>query len=509
MYSVELYLRVRRACHVDNLSPREAARRFSISRDTVKKMLAHSEPPGYRRNEPPKRPKLDPFTDIIDRIQEEDLTVHRKQRHTAKRIFDRLRDEHAFDGGQTIVKDYVRERRRRRREMFVPLAHPPGHAQADFGEADAIIGGVERRVHFFAMDIPHSDACFVAAYPAEAWLDGHNRAFAFFGGVPQSVLYDNDKCLVSRRQRTRAFSGLQSHYLFEDRYGRPGKGNDKGKVEGLVGYARRNFMVPLPLFESWDAFNAHLEAQCRKREGDVLRGHCESIGKRLEHDRAALMALPPAPFDACDKRGTRVNSLSLVRYRSNDYSVPVAYGHREVWVRSYVHEVVIGCGGEIIAPHPRSHDREDMIFDPLHYLPLLEKKIGALDQAAPLVGWELPDAFATLRRLLEARMGKSGKREFVQILQLLETFDRDELHGAVKDALRLGAIGYDAVKHLVLCRVERRPPRLDLDVYPYLPRARVATTAAVSYMSLLGQEAGRAERLDGGTRDGDTRMARS
>ena len=496
MYTVDLYLRVRLACHVDGLSQREAASRFGIARETVKKMLRHSEPPGYRRRQPPKRPKLDPFTDIIDRILEEDQTVHRKQRHTAKRIFERLRDEHGFGGGYTIVKDYVRERRRRLREMFVPLAHPPGHAQADFGEADAIIAGVKRRAHFFAMDLPHSDAGFVVAYPAaatEAWLDGHNRAFAFFGGVPQSILYDNDRCLVARilpdgtRQRTRAFSGLQSHYLFEDRYGRPGKGNDKGKVEGLVGYARRNFMVPLPRFENWEAFNAHLEEQCRKREGDVLRGHREPIGERLKRDCEALMALPPAPFDACDKQGTRVSSQSLVRYRSNDYSVPVAYGHQEVWVRGYVHEVVIGCGAEIIARHPRSHDREDMVFDPIHYLPLLEKKIGAFDQAAPLVGWELPDAFAILRRLLEARMGKAGKREFVQVLQLLKTFGLDELHSAVKDALRLGAIGYDAVKHLVLCRVERRPPRLDLDVYPYLPRARVATTAAASYMSLLGE----------------------
>ena len=495
MYTVELYLRVRLACHVDGLSQREAASRFGIARETVRKMLRHSEPPGYRRRERAKRPKLDPFTAIIDRILEEDRTVHRKQRHTAKRIFERLCDEHGFAGGQTIVKDYVRERRRRLREMFVPLAHSPGHAQADFGEADAIIAGVKRRAHFFAMDLPHSDACFTVAYPAattEAWLDGHNAAFTFFGGVPRSILYDNDKCLVSRiladgtRQRTRAFSGLQSHYLFEDRYGRPGKGNDKGKVEGLVGFVRRNFMAPLPRFESWDAFNADLEERCRKRQGDVLRGHRETIGERLKRDRAALMALPPAPFDACDKQGTRVNSLSLVRYRSNDYSVPVAYGHQEVWVRGYVHEVVIGCGAEIIARHPRSHDREDMVFDPIHYLPLLEQKIGALDQAAPLVGWDLPEAFATLRRLLEARMGKAGKREYVQVLRLLETFDLEELHGAVKDALRLGAIGYDAVKHLVLCRVERRPPRLDLDVYPYLPRARVATTAAASYMSLLG-----------------------
>ena len=494
MYTVDLYLRVRLACHVDGLSQREAAGRFGISRETVRKMLRHSEPPGYRRRHPPKRPKLGPFTDIIDRILTEDRTVHRKQRHTAKRIFERLRDEHGFSGGQTIVKDYVRERRRRLREVFVPLAHPAGHAQADFGEADAIVAGVERRIHFFIMTLPHSDACFVVAYPSattEAWLDGHNRAFAFFGGVPQSILYDDDKCLVARilpdgtRQRTRSFSGLLSHYLFTDRYGRPGKGNDKGNVKGVVGYARRNYMTPRPRFASWDAFNADLEERCRERQSNVLRGHRETISERLERDREALSALPPAPFDACDKLGTRVNSLSLVRYRTNDYSVPVAYGHQEVWVRGYVHEVIIGCGAEIIARHRRSYDREDLVFDPVHYLPLLEQKIGALDQAAPLVGWDLPEAFATLRRLLEVRMGKAGKREYVQVLRLLETFDLRQLHGAVRDALRLGAIGYDAVKHLLLCRIERRPPKLDLDVYPYLPRARVATTAAASYLSLL------------------------
>ena len=423
MYTVDLYLRVRLACHVDGLSQREAASRFGIARETVRKMLRHSEPPGYRRRQPPKRPKLAPFTDIIDGILEEDRTVHRKQHHTAKRIFERLRDEHGFTGKETIVKDYVRERRLRRREMFVPLSHPPGHAQADFGEADAIIAGVKYRAHFFVMTLPHSDACFVAAYPAattEAWLDGHNRAFVLFGGVPQSILYDNDKCLVSRilpdgtRQRTRSFGGLQSHYLFEDRTGRPGKGNDKGNVEGVVGYARRNFMTPRPRFASWDAFNGHLEEQCRNRQGNVLRGHREGIGERFVRDREALKRPLPAPFDACDKQGTRVSSLSLVRYRTNDYSVPVAYGHREVWIRGYVHEVVIGCGAGIIARHPRSYEREDMVFDPIHYLPLLEQKTGALDQAAPLAGWELPDAFPTLRRLLEARMGKAGKREYVQ-----------------------------------------------------------------------------------------------
>jgi len=174
-----------------------------------------------------------------------------------------------------------------------------------------------------------------------------------------------------------------------------------------------------------------------------------------------------------------------VRYRGTDYSVPTAYGHREILIRGYVHEVVISCGAGIIARHPRSYEREDFVFDPLHYLALLEQKIGALDQAAPLVGWDLPEEFATLRRLLEARMGKRGKREFVQVLRLLETFRRDDVVAGIKEAMARGAIGFDAVKHLMLCRIERRPPRLDLTVYPYLPRATVATTAARTYMDLL------------------------
>ena len=327
------------------MSERAAARHFGISRESVKKMLSFSVPPGYRRSAPVRRPKLDGFTEIIDQWLREDLGQRAKQRHTAKRVFERLRDEHGFTGGYTIVKDYIREHRRRGREMFVPLHHPPGHAQADFGEATVVIGGVERTAHFFAFDLPHSDASFVRAYPAataEAWVDGHVHAFAFFGRVPQSVLYDNDRCLVARilpdgtRKRATLFSGFLSHYLIRDRYGRPGKGNDKGAVEGLVGWARRTFMVPLPRFASWEDFNAWLEAQCRKRQAEILRGHAETIGARLARDLEAMADLPAAPFDACDQATGRVSSQALVRYKTNDYSVPVAYGHRDVWVRGYV-----------------------------------------------------------------------------------------------------------------------------------------------------------------------------
>jgi transposase len=498
MYTVDLYGRVRRACHVDGLSERAAARLFGIDRKTVGKILKHTVPPGYRRSKPPARPKLDPFIAIIDRLLEEDRTLPKKQRHTAKRIFERLRDEHGFAGGITIVTDHVRERKRRTREVFVPLVHAPGHAQVDFGEALGVIGGIKRKLHYFAMALPHSDAFFIKAYPAEtteAFCDGHVAAFAFFGGVPLSILYDNTTLAVAKilgdgtRQRTRVFSELQSHYLFEDRFGRPGKGNDKGTVEGVIGFGRRNFLVPMPRFESFEALNAWLEAQCLKRQDEVLRGHGETIGERLLRDLDALMVLPAVPYDACEKVSTRVTSISMVRYRGNDYSVPVAFAHHEVQVRGYVGEVVIGCGSEAIARHRRSYDKADMVFDPLHFLPLLEQKIGALDQAAPLVGWELPDAFATLRRLMEARMGKPGKREYVQVLRLLETFEMEHVHGAVRHALELGAIGYDAIKHLLLCRIERRPPRLDLDIYPYLPRAQVETTKPASYLSLVAATA--------------------
>ena len=210
MFRVDVYLRVRRAVMVEGMSIREASRVFGLHRDTVRKMVAYSVPPGYRRHSPPRKPKLEPFTGVIDRILEEDLRVSKKQRHTAKRIFERLRDEYGFDGQYTIVKDYVREHRRRSREMFVPLAHSPGHAQCDFGEARVVIGGVEQKAHYFVLDMPHSDGCFVKAYPAEtteAFLDGHVSAFVLLGGVPRSILYDNTKLAVARYWVTAEGSG--------------------------------------------------------------------------------------------------------------------------------------------------------------------------------------------------------------------------------------------------------------------------------------------------------------
>ncbi len=498
VYKVEVYARVRRAIQVDGMSQREAARQFGLSRKTIRKMLAYSIPPGYGRKKPVVKPKLGPWLGIIDQILEDDKTQPKKQRHTSKRIWDRLKAEHAFAGGYTVVKDYVRDARVRHKEVFVPLTHAPGNAQADFGEALVAIAGVEQKAHFLCMDLPHSDACFVVAFPAEnteSFLEGHNQAFAYFGGVPRTILYDNTRIAVARitgegeRQPTEAFSELRSHCLFEAKFGRPGKGNDKGNVEGLVGYARRNFMVPVPRVTSWDELNTHLREQCHKRREHRVRGEKETIGERFERDKAQLLPLPPAPHEACDKHSTRASSQALVRYETNDYSVPVEYGHRPVLVKAFVWDVVISAANVVIARHKRSYQREDMIFDPLHYLALLEQKTNALDQAAPLENWQLPEEFAELRRQIEVRLGKRGRREYVQVLRLLETFSLAEVAAAVRHALALPAISFDAVKHLLLCAIERRPPKLDLENYPHLPAAEVALTRAADYQVLLEAQA--------------------
>jgi hypothetical protein len=316
-------------------------------------------------------------------------------------------------------------------------------------------------------------------------------AFAFFGGVPCSILYDNTRLAVSqiveggRRLRSHMFAELQSHYLFDDRFGRPGKGNDKGKVEGLVGYVRRNFMTPLPVVDSFDALNARLAAACTKRRQAILRGHTTSIDARMAGDIAAMMPLPSFGYDACHKVATRVSSTSLVRYKTNDYSVPTRFGHLEVLVKGYVDRVDIVCSGKVIASHVRSYGTADFIYNPLHYLALLERKTKALDQAAPLDDWNLSACIHKLRHLLEQRLGGPGRRQFIQVLRLMEDFHQHQVEQAVSQALALGAISFDAIKMLLLAKLENRPPRLDLSFYPYLPSATVGATDTRAYLGLI------------------------
>jgi hypothetical protein len=246
-------------------------------------------------------------------------------------------------------------------------------------------------------------------------------------------------------------------------------------------------MTPIPVAASYEALNAMLADRCRKRLSERAGRHTETIGQRLAADLAALRRLPAVALEPCEKRIARVSSTALVRYRGNDYSVPTAYGFQAVLVKGFVDEVVILCDGVQVARHARSYGQGVFVYDPLHYLALIETKPGSLDQAAALQNWDLPPVFQHLRHLLEARMGNKGKREFIQILRLMEIASKDVVAAAATDAIQLGAIGFDAVKQIVLARIERRPAKLNLTAYPYLPATDVRTTRAADY-AMLAQE---------------------
>ena len=343
------------------------------------------------------------------------------------------------------------------------------------------------------MDIPHSDACFVKAYErenTEAFLDGHVSAFIFFGGVMTDILYDNLKIAVARilgngeRKKTKAFTELQSHYLFKDHFARVGKGNDKGKVENLVGYARRTFMVPLPKVDTVEELNEQLAEACLKRQEAILPKHKESIAQRLIRDEAAFMPLPEGSFEACTISPATVTSQSLVRYQNNDYSVPVRYGYLKVFVKGFVQKIRIIYEGSVIAEHKRCYGRQETVFNPLHYLPLIERKVGALDQAAPLKDWSLPSQFEKIKTCLVERDGKPGKREYVKILRLLETYKLEEVTQAIESALKMGSVSYEAVLHCILRLTEELPETIDLSGRDHIPHVRVLTTSSKDYDGL-------------------------
>jgi transposase len=485
---------IRRRVLVDGLGKRAACREYGIHWDTLRKILEHPEPPGYRRTAPRPRPKLDPLLPVIDQILETDRKAPRKQRHTARRIFERLRDEHGYTGGLTIVKQAVAARRLRSAEVFVPLAHPPGEAQVDFGQAEVVLDGQATTVALFVMTLPYSDAVFVCAFPrecTEAFLEGHARAFAFLGGVPRRISYDNSKIAVAKvtgsrdRKVTDAFLRLKSHHLFEDHFCLVRRPNEKGHVETLVGYARRNFLVPVPAMHGGlEPLNKQLAARCREDLGRRLRGKPATKGELLDEERVAFLPLPAEAFAAYRVKPARASSLSLVRFDTNDYSVPTAYAHRAVTVVAGVDRVRIVADDLTVACHQRRWDRHQVTYDPVHYLASLERKPGALDFAAPLEGWELPVCFGVLRRRLEAEFGGPGTRLFIKVLRLLERAGLAELTRAVERALELGAADADAVR-LILEHSRERPVGLFcLDGRPHLKAVGVPAPDLSAYASL-------------------------
>ena len=291
---MENWKEIRQQVLVNGLSRRAACEKYQLGWQTLKKILSHSEPPGCRQKEVRPRPVLAPVLPIIHEILVADQKAPKKQRHTAKRIFERLKAEYGYRGGKTVVEDAVRAWRQTHQEVFLPLVHPPGEAQVDFGEATIRQGGVERKVALFVMTLPYSGAIFIQAFPrecTETFLEGHLRAFEFFGGVPSRISYDNSAIAVievfqgRERKLTKEFLRLQSHYLFQEHFCLVRRPNEKGNVERLIGFARRNFLVPVPEISSLEDLNTQLLERCVTDRAERTRGDTSWLGQHLALSR--------------------------------------------------------------------------------------------------------------------------------------------------------------------------------------------------------------------------------
>ncbi len=436
---------------------------------------------------------LGPYVGRIQAILDADQAVPRKQRHTAQRIFERLREE-GYTGGYTQVRLKVRELKQRRQEVFVPLQHDPGEAQVDVGEAQVKQAGKPRKALFFVMALPWSDAFYVQAFEracTETFWEFHCRAFEFFGGVPRRITYDNDRVLVAKilgahaRELTHGFLQLKSHYLFETHFCGVRRANEKGVVEATIKFARLRFFVPVPQVRDLETLNQQLAEACRQDLARKRWGRPSTKAALLAEDQAAFWALPPVRFDACRKTGTRVSSLSLVRFDRNDYSVPVCQAFEEVVVKGYADRVEISRRGELIARHARRWGQGELSLDPIHYLALLERKPGALDHGKPFAHWALPEGFAVLRARMEHAQGGEGTREYIRVLCLLRKHSLAAVTRAVEQGLRVNALSRDAIAQFLIPQEDWRQTTFRLDGREHLRRVQVAATQVAAYGELV------------------------
>ena len=479
-------------------SKRKILRETGMHWRTLGKILQYSEPPGYTLKRERPKPKIGPFLDRIADILSSDKQVPKKQRHTAKRIYERIKEE-GYQGKYTQVKEAVSQIKRYSREVFMPLIHRPGEAQVDFGEALVKVSGVLRKVHFLVMALPYSDAFFVVAFErecTETWWEGHVRAFEFFGGVPGRITYDNSRVLTSTIlcsrgcKLTEGFLQLKSHYLFDHHFCRVRRPNEKGVVEGVVKYVRLNFFVPVPQVRDLDELNERLAQMCRDDLARRLRGKSGPKAELLVEDQAAFESLPITPFDACRKQPTIVNSMSLARFDDNDYSVPVRYAHHTILVKGYVDRVVLCYEKEMVADHKRSWGKQGVFFNAVHYLALLERKPGALGHALPLADLNLPECFDILHRRLQAAAEQEGEgtRECIRVLRLLEDHSLSKVTQAVIKGLRVGAHTRDAIAQFLIPQPPWSHPIFRLDGREHLRLVKVARPDISAYKDLLSRE---------------------
>lgn len=488
---------IRRLHRVQGWSERRIAREFGFARMTVRKYLAQEDAaaPRYRLSQPRARPVLDPVLPLIRRWFEEDEQQPPKQRRTATRMWEQLRDEYGFAGSEPSVRRVVRELKRGRRPVFVPLAFEPGErGEVDWGTAKVVLGGRVVDVHLFVARLRYSGMPFVAAFPCErqeAFFEGHRLAFEYWGGVPKSVVYDNLATAVLRvlegrgRVEREAFVGLRMHYLYEAVFCNPASGNEKGSVENLVGTLRRRYLSPMPEFASFGELNAHL-LECCGEEGRQTR-EGRTVAARLELERPHLLPLPAHPFGCARAVPVKATSTAEVLFETNRYSVPVDRAYRALTLKAGVDRIRVYDGVEPVAEHERCYARGRRVSDWRHYVPLLARKPGAVPFAAALRNGDLAPVYERFRKGLCER-GADGNREFVRVLELCVEHPVGLVTGAVERAVGYGAYSAAAVEQLLAQQlapsVEHRA--LDLSGRPELAALTVPAVSASPYNALLG-----------------------
>jgi transposase len=451
---------------------------------------------------------LEPYKPIIDQWLLDDRRAPRKQRRTAHRIYTQLWEEHDFAGAESSVRRYVRQHRAELEppDAFLLLEYAPGQdAQCDFGEAQMVIAGETLTAQFFCVKLCYSKRPFVYAFPhqrQEAFLEGQQRAFAFFEGVPHRMWYDNLKTAVQkilqghRREEQQAFTAFRSHYLFESRFCTPGEGHEKGGVENLVGYARRNFFTPMPEADSWEHLNAALLACCRAEQTRSVRGQTQNIGALWAEEKTALLPLPVHPYACCRILPARVNSYSLITFETNRYSAPVQYVGRQVLLKAFVDRLEIVWEDCVIATHRRCYERERDLLDSQHFLRLILQRPGAWDHARAIHEWQArwPKVYDRMLAAMRAHHPEpQGWREFVRMLGLLgcsssaHTFTEVQIATAFEWALSAGCFTEEGVRQWLRTQYAPRGGPVPEEVVPPLtrPTPRVAPPNLEQYLALV------------------------
>jgi transposase len=465
---VELFEEIRREYRFGVGTIQGVAKKLNTHRRMVRQALASAIPP-ERKMPARSSPKLGPVREFIDGMLQSDREAPRKQRHTAHRIWQRIQQEHPeVRVAEATVRRYVRRRREElglaARETFVPQSYDwGGEAQVDWYEAAVEFDEGRETAYFFTMRSMAGGGAFHTAYfhaTQQAFLEAHERAFAYFGGVFRRLRYDNLKSAVKKilrghqREETDRLIAFRSHWGFQTEFCNPARGNEKGGVEGEVGYFRRNHLVPVPKVKDLAALNEYLRACCQQDEQRRINGKAHAVGEAMRIEREHLLPLASEGFELAETSFPVVDGQGCVKVRTNRYSVPLRAGTK-TQARLLPAYVEVWQERRCVARHERSFDRYQAVLDLEHYLDVLERKPGALAGSTALQQWRerglWPESFDRLWQSLRERHGKpEGTREMIELLRLGRRHGWKELQKGMEQALALGCTDAAAVRHLLV-----------------------------------------------------------